>query len=117
MDFDSIDGRFVARKGDEVVSVELDGEAVLFHEQDETLHVLSQSATIIWNLLDGHSSLDKIAELIAEAFRVEFEVMRRDVIGAVRNLGARGLLEGVPGDPHLRTLTAIRPVTQAGTDD
>jgi hypothetical protein len=84
-----------------VAEVELDGEAVLYHEALRTVCVLNPTATAIWNRLDGRTDLDAIAEDLAATFGAEVEVVRRDVVSTVRGLGHRGVLAGVAPDPAL----------------
>ena len=81
-----------------VVGVELDGEAVLYHEEAKTVHVLNPTATIIWNCLDGRIGLERLCLDLGEAFEVPVERLRSDVVNAVRELGRQGLLQGVQPD-------------------
>jgi hypothetical protein len=117
INFDDIEGGFVAQPSASVVSVELDGEAVLLHESDETLHLLSPTATIVWNLLDGRSPLDEIAADLAEAFNVALNQMEHDVVGVVKDFGARGLLQGVIGDESLKAENTLAPLTDRTVDE
>jgi hypothetical protein len=82
-----------------VVAVELDGEAVLYDEEANTVHVLSPTATIVWNLLDSRSDVGSLSNDLAWAYGVEPERMQADVLAAVREFGRKGLLQGVEADP------------------
>lgn len=95
-----IDGRLTPTHARAVVGVELDGEAVLYHEELQTVCVLNPTATVVWNCLDGSSGLDRLCQDLADAFSVEAEALREDVLGIVREFGRQGLLEGVEPDPE-----------------
>lgn len=101
MDPEDIDGRFVATHADHVAAVELDGEAVLYHEELRTVCVLNPTATVVWNCLDGSSDLDSLCVDLAAAFSVEMEAIRQDVLGIVREFGRQGLLSEVEPDPEV----------------
>lgn len=94
-----LDASFVPVPAASVVGVELDGEAVLLEEEVGTLHVLSPTATIVWNLLDGRSEVAAIVADLADVFEVPEGRMRDDVLLAVREFGRQGLLDGVEPDP------------------
>ena len=107
---ESIDGTFAPTHHPAVVSVELDGEAVLYHQEANTVHVLSVTATIIWRFLDGSNELDGLCGDLAAVFSIDLEQMRGDVLEAVREFGRQGLLQDVAADPdvvadHLLTST------------
>jgi hypothetical protein len=81
-----------------VVGVELDGEAVLYHQELNTVHVLDPIATIIWNHLDM-GDLGSLARELAVAFEANGDVVTADLLDGVRTFGRQGLLLGVEPDP------------------
>jgi len=95
---DQIGPRFVARPRRDVVSVEIDGEAVIYDERRMTTHLLSATGSIVWGLLDGETRLDELSAELAEAFEVGQEEVLVDVVQLVRELGQRGLLENVEAE-------------------
>jgi hypothetical protein len=105
---EAIDGAFVPEAHPAVAGVELDGEAVLYHEVDNTVHVLSPTATIVWNLLDGVSPVAEIVTDLAAVFEVSEERMLEDVLQALREFGRQGLLEGVEHDPDTVTASQLQ---------
>lgn len=109
MEADDIDGRFTPTHARAVAGVELDGEGVLYHEEFQTVCVLNPTATVVWNCLDGSSDLDTLCRALAQAFSVELETIRTDVLAIVQEFGRQGLLEEVEPDPEevaAHTLTA-----------
>jgi peroxiredoxin len=96
---EDIDETFVPRPKDEVVGLEMDGEAVLVVEGRWSTHWLNQISTVVWNSLDGVSSVRKLSAELARAFAVDPEVVLIDVLDATRQLGMAGLLQGVAESP------------------
>jgi hypothetical protein len=84
-----------------VIGVELDGQAVLYHEELRSVHVLDEIATIIWNRLDGQTTLESLAAELAEAYGADPEVILYDILTAVREFGRMGLLDGITPDTEV----------------
>ena len=82
-----------------VATVELDGEAVLYDERAGTLHHLDPVATVVWARFDGLVTLDTLARELSDAFGVERERVRGDLLAFAGQLRAQQLLEEVPGLP------------------
>lgn len=97
-----------------VAAVELDGEAVLYHEQLRIVCVLDPTATLIWNSLDGEDDLATIAEQLAAQFGAPVGEVTDDVVTGARDLGARGLLADVAADPDVLTELAVEGPEAAG---
>jgi hypothetical protein len=112
----SIRPTFVPQQRDEVASVEVDGEAVLYDERVGSLHVLNVTAALLWQCFDGTGSIDDIAADMADAFGTDPSVVRKDVLKITRQLGRQGLLAGVAPDPKLMPPVAhtveAEPVTE-----
>jgi PqqD family protein of HPr-rel-A system len=98
MEPDAIDIGYVAEPAHAAFTEEIDGEAVVYHEIAETVHLLSPTATVIWLCLDGTISLQELCSELATAFGVDRARMRDDVLTAVRDFGRQGLLEGIAPD-------------------
>lgn len=87
------------RRRDDLASVELDGETVMYDERTGELHTLNRTATVVWGCLDGSTTLRQLVEDIAQAFAVEPAAVAGDLMELVRSLGRQGLLEGVTAEP------------------
>jgi hypothetical protein len=85
---------FVAYRRQETLTVEIDGEAIVYDESQEVAHLLSPTAAIVWEQLDGRNRLDKVATGLAEAFDASTEQVLGDVLELVQEFARRGLLEG-----------------------
>lgn len=93
-ELDDIGREFVAARDDRAVTEELDDEAVVYHEEHATMHVLNPTATVVWDLLDGSATLGELIDALAEASDVDAGTVEADVLALARDLGRMGLLEG-----------------------
>ena len=84
----------VVRRDDEAITEILDGEAVIYHEGRGSLHVLSTTATVIWDNLDGQLTVEGLAAALSDAFGAPLDVVRHDTLETVRSFAEQGLLEG-----------------------
>jgi len=98
MRVDQIGIDFVAHPRREVVTVEIDGDAVVYDELQETAHLLNPTGAIVWKLLDGETRLDELSADLAEVFGAGVDEVLADVVLLVQELGQRGLLEHVAGE-------------------
>lgn len=83
------------RHSSAVVSVELDGETVLYHEEFGTLHALNRTASVVWEQLDGSATVGEVARLLAAAADADAGTVESDVLDVVQQMGRLGLLHGV----------------------
>lgn len=95
---DDIDPGFVPRLADDVVVVEVEDEAVLYHEVHGSLHLLDPIATVVCSRFDGVDPIDAIADQLAEVFGAPRDVIAADVLTMTRRLAGEGLLAGVEVD-------------------
>jgi len=87
---------FVAHRRQQMLTVEIDREAIVYDELQEVAHLLSPTAAIIWDLLDGRSRLDEVAVDLAQAFDASTEQVLADVLKLVQEFARRGLLDSSP---------------------
>ena len=87
------------RRAPEVLTAELDGEAVLYHPHTGTAVVLNATATLVWLSLDGAESLESLALRLAQRFGADLDQVRAEVLEVVRGFGQSGLLDGVEPAP------------------
>lgn len=89
---------FVAHPRREVVTAEIDGEAVIYDELLGATHLLNATGAVVWELLDGETRLEELSAGLAEAYGVGVGNVLADVVRLVRELGERGLLEDVTAE-------------------
>lgn len=85
------------RVRDDLVVVELDGEAVVFDERTCDLHYLNPTATVVFGLCDGTGSVEELASDIAAAFGADETQVRRDVAAVVADFERTGFLADAAG--------------------
>lgn len=73
--------------------VEMEGEAIIYDEQTTQIHYLNRTATIVFNLCDGRSTIREFSEEIAEAFSLPREEIERQVRSLIRNFREAGFLD------------------------
>ena len=88
----AISGSDAPGRRDDVYAVEVDGEAVLLHETDEQLHRLNATATLVWSLLDGSTTLEAIARDISEELALPFEQVLDDTVRIANELWSEQLV-------------------------
>ncbi len=77
---------------DDLTVVELDGEAVVYDEVTTELHILNPTATILFGLCDGSSTIEDISAEIAEAFGVPAGEVQSQVDGFLADMRSADLL-------------------------
>jgi len=74
--------------------VEMEGEAVIYDELTGQIHYLNRTATIVFNLCDGRSTIPEFSKDIAAAFSLKPPAVERQVRTLIRNFREAGFLEG-----------------------
>lgn len=89
--------------------VELEGEAVIYDDETRQVHYLNQTATIVFNLCDGSSTIKELAGDIADAFSLQQDEVERQVRTVLRNFREAGFMEGSPSraDPSTNGKASI----------
>lgn len=90
-----IDEQMVPRRRKGVRGEEIDGESVLYDARNASLHLLNASASAVWWLIDGVSSIEQLAAELAARFDAAPETMRSDVVKLVGVLRDQQLVETV----------------------
>ncbi len=85
------------RTREDLVVVELDGEAVIYDEVSGELHHLNPSATLVFSLFDGTATIHQIALELAEAFGVPAPEIESQVRTLTRQFRKLGLMNGSHG--------------------
>ena len=73
---------------DDLTVVELDGEAVVYDEETAEMHQLNPTATIVFGMCDGSSTVAEMSTEIAVAFEEPIEVVEpqvRSLVGRFRD--------------------------------
>jgi hypothetical protein len=81
------------RRSERLASVELDGEIVIYDEEDNSIHHLNPTASLVWKSCDGTSTVRELAIDFAEAFDVPEPKMERDLRQIIRQMADSKLME------------------------
>ena len=112
----AIDLSFVPTQRVHVATLGGGGEGIVIDEIADRALRLSPTATLVWSFIDGVSSLEDFAVDLVDVLGLDPAAVRADVVELARDLGRRGLLDGVGPAPDvvasLRSdTTAIRRLT------
>lgn len=95
-------------RAETAVTLELDGEILVYLPATRDVHRLDRIGALVWNLLDGRATVDELVSDLAAAFEVDQDMVRGHVADLLHQLGAAFLLAGGPGPPpavHPQLLT------------
>ena len=81
---------------DDVVSRDLEGEAVILNLESGTYFGLDKVGTRIWSLLQEDGSLRRAFETIRQEYDVAPEIFERDLLRLVEDLRTKGLVSVSP---------------------
>ena len=76
--------------------VELEGEAVIYDDLVRQVHYLNRTATIVFNLCDGSSTIKELAGDIADAFSLQPDEVESQVRTLIRSFREAGFLDEPP---------------------
>jgi hypothetical protein len=92
------------------LTLEFDGECVVYDARTGNVHRLDPIGSIVWQLLDGRTTVDVLVPDLAAAFSADPGVIRKDVDGLLRGLSEAGLLaDGSPPAPPPDPLVLTNP--------
>lgn len=77
-----------------IVESEVDGRISLFDPQSQEVSMLNDTASDVWRLCDGTSTLDQVVDLVAKAYGVEPDAVGDEVKATVQTFYDKGLLAG-----------------------
>jgi peroxiredoxin len=112
MSADDIDESFVPIPRDNVVGVEIEGEAVLLIEGTWTIHWLNQIGTVVWESLDGVTSVEGLSKQLSKQFGADPEQVLNDVLEVTQRFGRAGMLVGVAESTQAAGSQGVRVGTQ-----
>jgi len=78
--------------GDNIVSRELEGEAVMLNLESGAYFGLDQVGTRIWALIQEHGSLHKVLEVMQSEYDVAPDILQYDLLRLVDELRGKGLV-------------------------
>lgn len=67
-------------------------EAILYDRQHGCAHVINDSAARIWELCDGHATIDEIVRAFAQAYNLPPSAVHDDVLSMITTFRTLGVL-------------------------
>ena len=74
---------------------EVDGEILVLDRENNEIHQLNNTASLIWKLCDGDHTYDEIAEIIVDNYDVMLEEVVQDIATTVETFYEKGFIETV----------------------
>jgi len=81
------------RKRENLLYREIDGEGVIYDQENMKVHSLNPTATMIWRYCDGKNTIEDIKEKILEKYDVDPDTLKEDIQKAVTDLRTLKLLK------------------------
>jgi coenzyme PQQ synthesis protein D (PqqD) len=94
--------------------VELEGEAVIYDDTIRQVHYLNRTATIVFNLCDGTSTIRELSGDIADAFSLRSEEVEGQVRTLIRSFREAGFLDEPAAQKEKRTTSSNGKVSSTG---
>ena len=94
---------FAIINDDNVVSRELEGEAVMLNLESGVYFGLDEVGTRIWALIQEHGSLRKVFQVMQQEYEVAPQTLESDLLRLVEELRARGLVSVSQRDERKET--------------
>ncbi|MBT8112707.1 MAG: PqqD family protein [Gammaproteobacteria bacterium] len=97
----------------------VDDELIIFDGRSKQLARMNQTATKIWQLHEENLSVDEIAQHLSEFYSVEKEVIISDVINALNEWQAMGLIgeDNIPVAPDVEGVLDYMEEIDSGFED
>lgn len=86
-------GKKVGPARSHLLETEVDGEISLYDPQTEQVTVLNSTASDVWTLADGESTLEEIVATLAKAYGLAEDRIASDVRDTVEQFTEQGLFE------------------------
>ena len=75
-----------------VISRQIDDEAVLVSPEKGEVKVINQTGALIWENCDGHTTVGQLVDLVCREYQVSREAAEADVVEFLEALAERGLV-------------------------
>ena len=82
----------VVEKSDKLIFREIDGEVVIIANDGSHIHMLNETATLIWNCSNKRTSIGQIIANMCEQYNVDEDTASRDVLETIKSLSEKNLI-------------------------
>jgi hypothetical protein len=91
-----VDGNRILARRAGALEAEVDGQRVLMSPTDFNYFGLVDTGALVWDRIDGETSLDDLVDGLAAHFDADIVEVRKDVVDFVSALDAAGFLAESP---------------------
>ena len=82
----------VVEKSDKLIFREIDGEVVIIANDGSHIHMLNETATLIWNCSNKRTSVRQIIMEMCEQYDVDEDSASHDVLETIKSLSEKNLI-------------------------
>ena len=97
----TIDLNTCYRASDDIIARKIEGELVIVPLKsgvgnlDSEMYALKTTGIAVWNMLDGHLTLELIIERLAAEYNAPYDEIKSDVTALMKELLKKGLVVGL----------------------
>lgn len=81
------------RKRSDVLELDMGDGFILYNHDSSLVHHLNPTAAVVWQVLDGTATVERLADEIADEYGVSVENVAMQVTSLIAELDAMGLVE------------------------
>ena len=81
------------RPNTQFLEADIGNELSLYDPSTERVVILNQTASDVWRLLDGHTSIERVVDLLAKVYGTDAKSIRGDVESVLAKFEEEGLVE------------------------
>lgn len=81
------------RKSADVLELDMGDGFILYNHDSSLVHHLNPTAALVWQVLDGAATVERLASEIADEYGVPMENVTMQVSSLIAELDAMGLVE------------------------
>jgi hypothetical protein len=85
-------------RDDSVIWRQVDGQVVILNRDGTSLTSLNETASVVWRAIDGSKTLDELAGVLADEYRIARDRAFSDVVELCNGLAGEGLIEPASGE-------------------
>lgn len=86
------------RKRSDVLELDMGDGFILYNHDSSLVHHLNPTAAVVWQVLDGEATVERLAAEIADEYRLPVENVQMQITSLVAELDAMGLVEDASSD-------------------
>ena len=88
--------QMVIEKSDHLIFREIDGEMVIIADDGRHIHMLNETATLIWSCSNKRTSVEKIISKMCDEYDVDEDTASQDILETIKRLSDKKLIRVYP---------------------